>query len=198
MRWSIFRRWAIVSILIAMAGQDVRGASLLPTQAVCQCGGGMGSVSAGAGWRYGAGRRWETEMIVGIVPRHDSSSTKAVVALKENFVPWSIKCNTCLTFEPLTASVYFTTILSRKFWLVHPDRYPAGYYPLPTKVRSNLCLGQRLTWHVPYGKSKVESLSAFYEIGTCDLYAYSAAGNGVIKPRHWLQLCLGIRINFRK
>ncbi len=48
-------------------------ASLIPTHFVIQNAGNMGAISAGIGWSYGKKRKWETELLFGYIPRHDSS-----------------------------------------------------------------------------------------------------------------------------
>lgn len=207
MRWSSFRRWKVplrrlaVALVAVTSVGCVRGSDFVPAYAACQTGGGMGTFSAGAGWRYGKGRHWETEVFFGVIPKHDSRSTKATAALKENYIPWRIGLKVGIEIEPLTASLYLTTVISKRFWVSQPDRYPTGYYRLPTKIRTNIAVGQRLTWRLPerWGVARIfGSLSAYWEIGTCDIYLLSAAGNRVIKPHDWLQLCLGLRFNIGK
>ena len=192
-----FRLLAVAAfILTALSG--LAAVSLVPDYAACQSGGGMGIFSAGPGWRYGSGNRWETEIFLGVVPRHDSKSTKALLALKENFVPWQLSLHRGLALEPLTASLYLTTILSQDFWTRQPQRYPSKYYFLPTRIRINLSVGQRLIWYLPERKGPVKSLAAYYELGTCDIYALSMAGSRELHLSDWMQLCIGIRINFQK
>lgn len=52
----------------------------------------------------------------------------------------------------------------------------------------------------PYDVSGIchKSISAYYEIGTCDIYVLSVAGNSEIKFHELLQLCIGVRINFNR
>ncbi len=193
MRLSVFR--ALLPVIAVLYALPVRSAGLVPHYVCVQTGGAMGAVSAGPGWRYGSGGRWETEIIFGVIPKYDSSSAKALVAVKENFVPWSVGRKEHLRFYPLSASIYFTTLISERFWLSQPDRYPTGYYGLPTKVRSNVALGQRLEWNFSRRRA-VRSVAVFYEISTCDIYLLNAVGNSCLSPADWLQLCLGARINF--
>lgn len=197
MKWSIFKRIAAVVAMIVTAA-DIFAINLRPACVSCQTGGGMGIVSCGPGWRYGAGQRWETELFVGLIPKYDSNSSKVTFALKENFIPWQIKTGNRFTFEPLTSSLYFTTVISDRFWVQQPDRYPSGYYGLPTKIRTNISIGQRLKWHLPKPECFCKSISVYYEIGTCDIYVLSATGNSEIKLRDRLQLCIGVKLTFKK
>lgn len=197
MMWSNFKRIAAVVAMIVTAA-DIFAINLRPACVSCQTGGGMGVISAGPGWRYGAKQRWETELFVGFIPEDDSKSAKATFAIKENFVPWQVRVSDRFTFEPLTSSLYFTTIASKRFWVRQPGRYPSGYYGLPTKIRTNIAIGQRLKWHLPKPESFCRSISVYYEIGTCDIYALSAAGNSEIKLHDRLQLCIGMKLTFKK
>ena len=160
-----------------------------------QSGGGMGIVSVGTGWRYGSKNRWETDIIAGLVLKYDSNSAKLVVALKENFAPWSIVINNRISFTPLTVSVYLTTIVSKHFWTSQPDRYPSGYYGLSTKIRANIAIGERIEWCLP-SSAHIRSAGVFYEIGTCDIYLLSAFSNSSLSVADRLQLCIGMLITF--
>ena len=59
-------------------------ASLIPTHFVIQNAGNMGVISLGIGWSYGKNRKWETELLFGYIPRHDSSRGKLTTTLKGN------------------------------------------------------------------------------------------------------------------
>ena len=65
-------------------------ASLIPTHFVVQNAGNMGVLSAGIGWSYGKRRQWETDLLFGYIPKHDSSRGKLTTTLKGNFIPWDI------------------------------------------------------------------------------------------------------------
>lgn len=197
MRLLNFKR-ILAGVIAVGTAYGLAASSFTPAGVSFQSGGGMGAVSAGAGWIYGKANSWESEIFIGLIPGYDSGSAKAALALKENYVPWHISLNRRFTLEPLTASVYLTTVVSKRFWVKQPDRYPSGYYGLSTKVRGNIAIGQRLRWQLPLQSGIIDSISAYYELGTCDIYVLSVAGNHEIKPHDWLQLCIGIKINFRK
>lgn len=197
MRWLSFKRLRSLIAVVALSLQ-ASAIDLRPAHGALQSGGGMGAVSAGIGWCYGSRQSWETDLFVGLVPRYDSQSAKVSLALKENFVPWHIGLGKGFSLEPLTSSIYLTTLVSSKVWLHSPERYPAGYYVIPTRVRANISLGQRIKWRLPRKSGIVESVSAYYEIGTCDIYVLSAVGNSTIGFRDLLQLCIGVRVTFAR
>ncbi len=164
-------------------------ASLIPTHFLIQNAGNMGTLSIGVGWSYGKKRKWETELLFGFIPKHDSSRPKLTTTIKGNFAPWSVCLNPngSLTkglwhFEPLTTSLYINTVYGHEFWKSQPGRYPDGYYEfMSTKFRLNLAFGERMTLKIPKEKLKYFSrISLFYELSTCDLYIRSLfQGNGV-------------------
>ena len=59
---------------------------LIPTYSKLQFAGSMGLLSAGIGWDYGKRNQWETDLLIGYVPRY-SSSAKATFTVKQNFMP---------------------------------------------------------------------------------------------------------------
>jgi len=106
MRQSLFRFCALMLGLIAInvSGQvETVGTSrydkhitqytnyhtaLIPKYIKGQFAGSIGMVSVGFGWDYGKNRRWETDFLVGLVPRLESNRAKMTFTLRENLVPW--------------------------------------------------------------------------------------------------------------
>lgn len=158
-------------------------ASLIPTHFLIQNAGNMGVVSIGIGWSYGRRRQWETDLLFGYIPKHDSTRGKLTSTFKGNFIPWSICVNPHgdwaekgkWNFEPLTTSLYINTVYGHEFWKSQPTRYPDKYYEfMSTKFRLNIAVGQRITFVIPQNKRLLHNrISLFYEVGTCDLYVRS-------------------------
>lgn len=169
--------------------------SLIPTYTKAQYAGGMGLVNFGFGWSYGKNDQWETDVFLGFIPRYSSDQSKITMTLKQNFIPWQKPLNNSLTLEPLTCSLYFNTVFSDEFWTNEPDRYPKGYYGFSTRVRTHLSVGQRLRFMIP-DKKRIfaRSITAFYEIGTCDLYVVSAFTNH-LSPDDYLRLSFGLKFD---
>ena len=65
---------------------------LIPTHVKLQYAGGMGVVSLGAGWDYGRRCRWETDVMVGFLPRAYADRFHMTLTLRQNYIPWSIRC----------------------------------------------------------------------------------------------------------
>ena len=165
-------------------------ASLIPTHFVLQNAGNMGVVSLGIGWSYGKHRKWETDLLFGYIPKHQSTRGKLTTTLKGNFIPWDICLNPKAdqqakgrwSFQPLTTSLYLNTVYGHEFWKSQPGRYPDKYYEfISSKFRLNLALGQRLMFNIPDAKRRRHSrICVFYEVGTCDLEIRSLFQDGSV------------------
>lgn len=171
--------------------------ALIPTQGVVQVCGNMGIVSVGTGWNYGRRRQWETQVLVGWIPKFDSSASKITLTLKENFIPWQRDIGKGWTFEPLECSVYLNTVLGHDFWTKQPTKYESGYYPFSTRIRPNLALGERITKTIPNNRRKrVKSVTFFYELGTNDIYFMRFYRNGNAGFWDVFGLSLGAKVQF--
>ena len=169
--------------------------SLMPTYSKLQYAGGMGLINFGLGWSYGKKNQWETDAFLGFIPRYSSDNSKITMTLKQNFIPWRKELNKTLTLEPLVCGLYFNTVFSDEFWTQEPDRYPKGYYGFSTRVRTHIFAGQRLRINIPDKKRFFSrSVTAFYEISSCDFYIVSAFTNH-LKPEDYLRLSFGVKFD---
>ena len=169
--------------------------SLMPTYTKIQYAGGMGLINAGFGWSYGKKDQWETDIFFGIIPKYSSDNAKITFTLKQNYIPWRKKLNDSFTFEPLECGLYFNTVFSDEFWTKEPDRYPKGYYNISTRVRTHVFIGQRLRFNIPDKKRLfARSITAFYEISSCDFYIISAFTNH-LNPDDYLRLSFGLKFD---
>ncbi|MBO5186145.1 MAG: hypothetical protein J6B91_03730 [Prevotella sp.] len=168
---------------------------LIPTQVVAQYAGNMGVMSFGVGWNYGNRRQYETNLLFGYLPRFHSERSKTTMTLKQNFIPWRIGLGGDFNVEPLSCGIYFNTVFGHEFWGREPRRYPDKYYQfLSTKVRVNIFVGQRVTAMVPHNRRKfIKSLTAFYEISTCDIYLRSMFQDGNVSLGDILGLSIGLK-----
>lgn len=168
--------------------------ALIPTHTKIQYAGGMGLLSWGIGWDYGKRTQWETDVLIGFIPRYSSKQFKMTMTLKQSYIPWSTYLGKSFSLEPLTTGIYFNTVFSDEFWTSEPDRYPRGYYGFSTRIRTHIFLGQRIRFDVPEKYRKFsKSITAFYEISTCDLYLVSAFNNSYLKPKDYLRLSFGLK-----
>lgn len=169
---------------------------LIPTQFITQYAGNMGVVSAGVGWDYGCHRQFETNLLFGYLPKFRSRGSKMTMTLKQNFVPWRLPVGNDFNFEPLSFGLYVNTVFGSEFWEKQPKRYPDKYYPfLSTKIRINVFVGERFTVVVPQNRRKfIKSLTAFYEVSTCDLYLRAMVQDHNVSLWDIVGLSIGMKI----
>ncbi len=168
---------------------------LVPTYSKLQYAGNMGLLSVGMGWDYGKREQWETDVLLGFLPKYNSSRNKLTMTLKQNFTPWDIGLTDELSLSPLSCGLYFNTIFGQEFWVSEPERYPKGYYGFASKVRFHIFIGQRLNLKLSPDK-EANLITLFYELSTCDLYAVSAFTNSYLKPKDYLSLSFGLKIKW--
>ena len=170
--------------------------ALIPTHTKIQFAGNMGLLSFGTGWDYGKRNQWETDVFFGVLPKYDSKRTKLTFTVKQNYLPWSLQIKQSrFSVEPLACGMYLNTVFGDEFWVNEPERYPKGYYGFSSKVRTHVFLGQRITYDIdPQRRFTAKEITFFYEISTCDLYVVSAFTNKYLKPKDYLSLSFGIKL----
>lgn len=166
---------------------------IIPRYSKIQFAGSMGLLSIGTGWNYYRDH-WETDLLFGIIPRNVDNNAKITLTLKQNYYPWDIHLSDKLSFAPLTCGVYINILFDREFWRSQPNKYPEKYYWFSTRFRSHIFLGERFTLDLNKEKSYHKSISFFYELSTCDLYLINKFGNKVLKPKDFLSLSFGIKL----
>lgn len=172
----------------------LRWMRLLPKQVSLQYAGSIGLMSGGFGWTYGKNKHWETDFLIGFVPRYHSEHAHSTFTIKERYVPWHCKVSSRWTIQPLTAGLFFNTISGDDFWRKLPDKYPRKYYGFSTKIRSNIFIGQRVKYNIPSRHRVFHSaISYYYELSTCDLYLVSKFTNKEYPWSKTLSLALGVR-----
>jgi len=171
---------------------------LVPRYTKLQLAGSVGVVSVGTGWDYGKNKQWETDFILGILPKYSGKNTQVAITLKQNYIPWKVKLGKSdFSFHPLSTGLYITTIAGHNYWSKNPDRHSDGYYTLATKIRFNIYVGQRFTYNIKESKRKmIKSISFFYDIHTHDMYIIQAVENSYLKPKDYLHLAFGLKFQF--
>ena len=174
-----------------------RWENLIPKYFKTQFAGGMGLFSFGTGWEYGRNDQWETDLLIGFIPKHSSKHAKATLTLKQNFTPWNLPIKNGFSFQPLSTGIYLNTVFGGEFWSKNPDKYPKGYYWFSTRFRIHAFVGQRFRYNIPERhRHFCSSITAFYELSTCDLYVIQAVKNSYLRPRDYLRLSFGLKFNF--
>ncbi|MDR2038597.1 MAG: hypothetical protein LBQ60_11805 [Bacteroidales bacterium] len=172
-------------------------AKLIPTFVNVQFAGSMGFLSTGVGRRYGKKKQWETNALLGFLPKFSGHRANITFTAKAGYVPWDLHLKKAESFsiEPLNCGIYFTTILNTEdFWVKQSSRYPDGYYWFSSRLRLNMYIGQSLTYHIPENRKRVRrSVSFYYEISTNELYLITFIKNKTIPLKDIFHLSFGIR-----
>lgn len=165
---------------------------LMPDQSKLQFAGSMGMFSIGPGWYYGKRNQWETDWLIGFIPKFAESEGHLTTTIKQTYTPFRINLNGGLSFEPLTSGVYINKIFGEHFWSKLPEKYPKSYYFWAVNTRFNIFLGQSVSIKTG-NKTLGRELSFFYEFNTNDLYFISAYGNKTIGIKDIVGLSVGIK-----
>jgi len=170
---------------------------LIPDHYKIQFAGSIGAASIGTGWTYGKKQQWETDVMLGFLPKFESEHHKAVFTLKQSYLPWRLRVKgSAWVIQPLSCSLFLSSVLSDKFWTHEPDRYPKGYYGFSTRIRANLSLGQRIVYDIPdVSNWRVQDISLYYELGACDTDFCTFFGDRSIKFKEILSLAVGIKLH---
>lgn len=171
--------------------------SMIPTLGIYQMYGNMGLFSVGFGWDYGKHRQWETALLLGYIPKYDSSEGKVTMTLKQSYIPWATDIGKGWDFEPLECGLYFNTVFGHDFWTKQPTKYESGYYPFSTRIRPNIFIGERFTKNIPDNKRKrIKSFTLFYELSTNDIYFMRFYRNGNAGFWDVFGLSFGCKVQF--
>lgn len=172
---------------------------LIPTHTKVQYAGGMGVMSFGAGWDYGRRCRWETDVMVGFLPRAYADKFHMTFTLRQNYIPWSIRCGGGrFSVEPFACGAYLNFISGERFWMREPARYPGeGYYGFTSRLRIHLYVGQRFTVNFN-PDSAVRATTLYYELSANDLNIVSKFGNKSMSLSDIVFFSAGVKLQIFK
>lgn len=173
--------------------------SLVPDFVRFQFAGSVGLVNAGCGWEHGKQKKFETDIMLGFVPKYEKDAAFVTFTARETYVPWTKPLyGEKFTFQPLACGVFVNSVLNSEYWTREPDRYPNGnYYRFSSKLRIHVFVGQRYTLNIPREKRFMSrSISGMWELSTCDLYLVSKAVNKTLPWYEILSLSLGVKFCF--
>jgi hypothetical protein len=169
-----------------------------PRHLILQTAGGMGMVAGGVGYSFWRDRT-EADVLVGYVPKKHAGSALSIATLKLLYTPYTVPLSEKLELRPLTFGPY----VSYAHGTINDEergQYTKGYYWFSTDTRVGAVLGGRLTYRRPTSAAgRSHRVSAYYELGTNDLYLTSYFANGnfrSLSPLDILTLGLGIKAEF--
>ncbi|GAB3302019.1 hypothetical protein [Hymenobacter tenuis] len=167
-----------------------------PRHFVAQTGGGLGMVTVGAGYSFWQ-ERTDLDVLLGYVPKKYAGSALTVISAKFTYSPWHVPVGKKWAIKPLSVGAYvsYTSGIANK---EKPGQYPKGYYWFSTDTRFGPLLGSRLSYALaPTASGRPRNLSAYYELGSNDLYVISYVQNPKgLSPADILTLSLGVKLDF--
>lgn len=169
---------------------------LLPNISVVQYAGNIGFFSVGMGWDYGKRDRWETHLMLGILPKEVMSDNMLTLTIRENLCPWEIKFNEHVSWNPANFSLALNTVFNDEFWYTETERYPGDYYRFSSKVRIQLGLGGQFNLYLKDNKMLTDRLSFYYEVSSYDLAIISYVPNRYLEFYDIIALGIGLKYKF--
>ena len=171
---------------------------ILPTHVKAQYAGGMGVLSFGAGWDYGRRCRWETDVLIGFLPKTYSDEFHLTFTIKQNYIPWSIRCCDRFAIEPFTCGFYLNYISGHDYWVQEPDRYPVSdYYGFTSRLRTHVYVGERITCYLK-NNSSLRSITLYYELSANDLDIIAKCGNRSLALSDIVYFSVGVKFQLMR
>ena len=169
----------------------------IPNLYIAQYAGNIGFVSLGVGWDYGRNDRWETQFLLGYLPKAVMSDDMWTSTLRQHLVPWQVECTRLLTVSPVVFTLGINTVFNSEFWFTENERYPGDYYRFSSKLRAQIGIGGRVNLHFTNYKRKLtDRISLYYDLSTYDLAVISYVPNHNLKLSDILALGIGLQYKF--
>lgn len=170
-----------------------------PSHVHVQTAGGMGLIAAGVGYTT-LRDRLEADVLVGYVPEKHAGSTLSIATVKLLYTPYTVPLSNKFVLRPLTIGLYG----SYTHGTINDEvrgQYTKGYYWFSTDTRIGPLLGGRLSYLRPSASTteRQRRISAYYELGSNDLYLVSLFSNRnrkSLSPADVLTLGLGLKMDF--
>lgn len=130
---------AALLALVDPARADGERHPLVPDHAKVQLAGAIGVVTPGFGYSL-AGDRLHLDAFLGWIPPSLAGRYLVLLTAKLTWRPWTLRAGEW-RLHPGSLGLAVTRTFGERFWIVLPDRYPSGYYDVPTGVRASAALG---------------------------------------------------------
>lgn len=167
-----------------------------PRHVVVQVAGGLGMVSAGAGYSY-LNDKVDTDILLGYVPKKFAGSTLTLASAKLLYSPFTVRISDKWQVKPVSVGAYFSythgTINDEE-----RGQYTRDYYWWSSDTRYGPLVGGRITFVRPTkATSRPRNVSFYYDLSTNDLYLQSYVTNTKgLNLGQILVLGLGLKADF--
>ncbi|WP_035564908.1 hypothetical protein [Hymenobacter sp. IS2118] len=169
----------------------------VPTHLLAHTAGGQGLAAVGTGWTVSRDRL-ALEVLAGYLPKKFSITPVGVFTAKVTYAPWQLGLGgTPWHVRPLALGGFVSYSASRGISLSRGSKYEEGYYWWSSRTRVGAFVGGSAGR--TFGLTKrgtARSATAYYELGTNDLYLVSWMTNkGGLPLRSILTLGFGVRLH---
>ncbi len=173
--------------------------SIVPNQFTVQYAGSTGAFNLGLGWHYGKHLHWESELLLGYLPKGVSPHNHCTLTLRETYIPWRIGLSRHRrwVFTPFTTALGINYLWGKEFWRDDSGRVTSCYGLFNTRVRFHLAFGEELTFNIPRRhRHFVRSIRAYYQFVATDVYIVSAATNRhELSFTDWFKMGIGLKLD---
>ncbi|MBQ0056309.1 MAG: hypothetical protein KBT20_01520 [Bacteroidales bacterium] len=181
-------RSALLRVIAFIVFASFSTRALPQSVAEIQYAGNIGLLSAGPVWEYGHDDRWQSHLLIGLVPESRYSDRYAVFTARQTFIPWQ----NVAPWQKALASDPGCTIANR-----------LSLAPLTVSAAVSTVAGNSSLTHLQFAVGSrldlrtkgMQRLSIYYELSAYDLAIISAVPNKKITLRDIL--CLGIGVQYR-
>jgi hypothetical protein len=165
----------------------------VPDHAKLQLAGNIGFVSPGIGYQL-AGRRIHLDLLFGWVPASIGGDDVYSATGKITYAPWHLRAGERWRIEPFRPALQLTHTFGSQYFTRSPDRYPSGYYDLPTGWYSGVAVGASLTRE---DRRRGRELSFYVEQVALTMALRDWWRNrDVIDPSDVVSLAIGVMVGF--
>jgi len=170
----------------------------VPHHAVLQTAGGIGMLAGGAGYALGAHRRFDADVLIGYVPgKYTGDRAFGIFTLKGTYSPFTIPTSSPWQIKPLSVGALVNYTPSQMLNRSRDDKYPhKNYYWWSSTTRLGAFVGGRIGREFATRQGRTRTASAYYELGTNDLYFVSLLTNTKgLTLGQILTLGLGVKVS---
>jgi hypothetical protein len=168
----------------------------VPTRLLVHTAGDQGLLAVGAGWTASR-NRLALETLAGYLPRQYSITPMGVFTAKVSYTPWQLSIkNTPWRVQPLTVGGFASYTASRGLTTTRGSKYDEDYYWWSSHTRFGAFAGSSAGYVFrPTKRGHPRSVTAYYELGTNDLYFISwTSARGSLPFSDILTLGFGLRL----